>query len=396
MQNTTKKVFIVAAKRTPIGGFGGELASIAATELGAKAIDAALQQSGVATDQVDEILMGNVLSANVGQAPARQASRKAGLPDNVPATTINKVCASGMKAVSIGVQQILLGDADIVVAGGMESMSQVPFYDASARWGAKYGHQKLIDGLQKDGLTDVYSEQAMGNCGESCAAKYEFTREQQDEYAISSYERSKQAWDGGKFAAEVVEVTVAGRKGDTVITEDEEFRQVNIGKIPQLRPSFSKEGTITAANASTLSDGAAALVLASEEKVKELGLKPIAEVIAYADAEQDPEWFTTTPSIATEKVLKKAGLTKDDIDYFEFNEAFSVVALANAKILGLATEKINVYGGAVALGHPLGCSGARILVTLSSVLKQEGGTHGLAAICNGGGGASAMIIKKYE
>ncbi|MFD2743825.1 MULTISPECIES: acetyl-CoA C-acyltransferase [Sphingobacterium] len=396
MQNTTKKVFIVAAKRTPIGGFGGNLSSLSAPELGAKAIDAALQQSGLAADQLDEILMGNVLSANVGQAPARQASRKAGLPDNIPATTINKVCASGMKAVSIGVQQILLGDADIVVAGGMESMSQVPFYDASARWGAKYGHQQLIDGLQKDGLTDVYSGQAMGNCGEACAAKYEFTREQQDEYAISSYQRSKQAWNDKKFATEVVEITVNGRKGDTVVTEDEECRQVNIDKIPQLRPSFNKVGTITAANASTLSDGAAALILASEEKVQKLGLKPIAEIIAYADAEQDPEWFTTTPSIVTEKVLKKAGMTKDEIDYYEFNEAFSVVALANAKILELSTDKINVYGGAVALGHPLGCSGARILVTLSSILKQEGGTYGLAAICNGGGGASAMIIKKHD
>lgn len=396
MQNATKKVFIVAAKRTPIGSFGGALSSLTAPTLGAKAIDAAVQQSGIAANQIDEVLMGNVLSANVGQAPARQASRSAGLPDGIPATTINKVCASGMKAISIGVQQILLGDADVVVAGGMESMSQVPYYDTSARWGAKYGHKSLIDGLQNDGLTDAYSEQAMGNSAESCASKYSFSREEQDQYAISSYERSKQAWEGGKFSSEVVEVTVSGRKGETVVSEDEEFRQVNIDKIPQLRPAFQKDGTVTAANASTLNDGAAALVLASEEKVKQLGLQPIAEVIAYADAEQDPEWFTTTPSIATEKVLKKAGLTKDDMDYFEFNEAFSVVALANAKILGLSTEKINVYGGAVALGHPLGCSGARILVTLSSVLQQENGTYGLAAICNGGGGASAMIIKKCE
>ncbi len=394
MQNNNKRVFIVAAKRTPIGGFGGTLSSLSAPKLGGKAIEAVITSSGIATREVNEVLMGNVLSANVGQAPARQASKQAGLPDSIPATTINKVCASGMKAISIGVQQILLGDADVVVAGGMESMSQVPFYDNATRWGAKYGHQQLIDGLQKDGLTDVYSDQAMGNCGESCASKYNISREDQDNYAISSYERSAKAWDSGKFANEVVNITISGRKGDVVVSEDEEFRQVKVDKITQLRPSFQKDGTITAANASTLSDGAAAVLLVSEEKLKELGLTPLAEVIAYADAEQDPEWFTTTPSIATEKVLKKAGLNIGEIDFFEFNEAFSVVALANAQILGLDTEKVNVYGGAVALGHPLGCSGARIVVTLTSVLQQEGGNYGLAAICNGGGGASAMIIKK--
>lgn len=389
-----KKVYIVAAKRTPMGSFGGGLSALSAPALGAKAIEAVMQESGVAADQVDEVLMGCVLQANVGQAPARQASKLAGLADQVSATTINKVCASGMKAIAIAAQQIMLGDADIVVAGGMESMSQVPYYAAGTRWGAKYGHQSLVDGLQKDGLTDVYSEQAMGNCGETCAEKYQLSREQQDEYAITSYTRSKEAWESGKFAGEVVPVTITSRKGEVTIAEDEEFRQVRIDKIPQLRPSFKKDGTITAANASTLSDGGAAVLLVSEDKLNELGLTPLAEIIAYADAEQDPEWFTTTPSIATEKVLKKAGLTSDQIDYFEYNEAFSVVALANAQILGLSLDKMNVYGGAVALGHPLGCSGARIVVTLTSVLRQEGGDYGLAAICNGGGGASAMIIRK--
>ena len=389
-----KKVYIAAAKRTPMGSFGGGLSALSAPELGAKAISAVMEQSGVYPEKVDEVLMGCVLQANMGQAPARQASKMAGLADEVPATTINKVCASGMKAIMIGAQQILLGDADVIVAGGMESMSQVPYYAPTTRWGAKYGHQSLVDGLQKDGLTDAYSDQAMGNCGETCAEKYNISREQQDEYAIASYTRSKEAWESGKFSHEVVPITISGRKGDVTVREDEEFRQVKMDKISQLRSSFKKDGTITAANASTLSDGAAAVLLVSEEKLNELGLTPIAEVVAYADAEQSPEWFTTTPSVATEKVLRKAGLTMDQIDFFEFNEAFSVVALANAQILGLPLDKTNVYGGAVALGHPLGCSGARIVVTLASVLQQEGGQYGLAAICNGGGGASAMIIKK--
>ncbi len=389
-----KRVFIIAAKRTAMGSFGGALSSISATELGAKAISAVIEESGIDALQIDEVYMGSVLQANLGQAPARQASKFAGLSDHIPATTINKVCASGMKAISIAAQQILLGDAHVVVAGGMESMSQVPYYDVAARWGAKYGDQKLIDGLAKDGLTDVYSNQAMGNCGEVCAEKYSISREDQDEYAIQSYTRSKIAWESGKFTKEVTPVEINSRKGTVVVSEDEEYKQVNFEKLSQLRPSFKSDGTITAANASTLSDGAAAVLLVSEEKMKELGLKPIAEIIAYADAEQAPEWFTTTPAIATQKVLQKAGLTMDDMDYFEFNEAFSVVALANAKLLSLSTNQINVYGGAVALGHPLGCSGARIIVTLSSVLHQENGNYGLAAICNGGGGASAMIIKK--
>ncbi|WKK57912.1 thiolase family protein [Sphingobacterium sp. BN32] len=389
-----KKVYIVAAKRTAMGSFGSALSSFTASQLGAKAIEAVVSEIGLEKDQIDEVLMGCVLQANVGQAPARQAARFAGLPDHIPATTINKVCASGMKAISLGVQQILLGDADVVVAGGMESMSQVPYYSATTRWGAKYGDQNLIDGLQKDGLTDVYSNEAMGNCGELCADKYHISREDQDSYAIQSYTRSKTAWETGKFANEVTPVEVVSRKGTVSVAEDEEFKMVNFDKVAQLKPVFKTDGTITAANASTLSDGAAAVILMSEEKVKELNIKPLAEVVAYADAEQDPAWFTTTPAIATQKVLKKAGLTIDDIDYFEFNEAFSVVALANAQLLEIATDKINVYGGAVALGHPLGCSGARIIVTLNSVLHQESGSIGLAAICNGGGGASAMIIKK--
>lgn len=389
-----RKVYIVAAKRTPMGSFGSSLSSISATELGAIAIKAVLDEVNLELHEVDEVYMGSVLQANLGQAPARQASKYSGLPDSVPATTVNKVCASGMKAISIAVQQILLGDAEVVIAGGMENMSQVPFYDTSARWGAKYGDQKLFDGIQKDGLTDVYSTQAMGNCGELCAEKYNITRADQDEYAIQSYTRSKIAWETGKFKKEVVPVEVQSRKGSVLVDEDEEYKNINFEKIGQLRPSFKSEGTITAANASTLSDGAAAVILMSEEKVKELGLTPLVEVLSYADAEQSPEWFTTTPAAATEKVLQKVGLTVDDIDFFEFNEAFSVVALANSKLLNISDEQMNVYGGAVALGHPLGCSGARIIVTLISVLLQEGGELGLAAICNGGGGASAMIIKK--
>lgn len=389
-----KKVYIVAAKRTAMGSFGSSLATVSSTELGATVIKAVMDEIKLEKHHVDEVYMGSVLQANLGQAPARQASKFAGLPDHVPATTINKVCASGMKAISIGVQQILLGDAQVVIAGGMENMSQVPFYDTAARWGAKYGDQKLTDGIQKDGLTDVYSDKAMGNCGELCAEKYEISRADQDEYAIQSYTRSKIAWETGKFKNEVVPVEVKSRKGSVMVDEDEEFKNINFEKVSQLKTSFKTDGTITAANASTLSDGAAAVILMSEEKVNELGVKPLAEVIAYADAEQSPEWFTTTPTAATQKVLQKVGLTVDDIDYFEFNEAFSVVALANAKLLNISEDQMNVYGGAVSLGHPLGCSGARIIVTLTSVLHQENGQLGLAAICNGGGGASAMILKK--
>lgn len=389
-----RKVFIVTAQRTAIGGFGGGLSGLSASQLGAEVVGAIVRDTGLQGGDVDELLMGNVLQANVGQAPARQVAKKSGLPDNIPATTINKVCASGMKAVALATQAIRLGDADVVLAGGMESMSQVPYYAVSTRWGAKYGDQILVDGLQKDGLSDAYSQDAMGVFAELCADKYEISREQQDAYAISSYKRSQEAWEAGKFENEVVPVTVHTRKGEQVISRDEEFNQVNYDKIPALRPAFKKDGTVTAANASTISDGAAVLMLMSEEKMLGLGLTPLAEIIAYADAEQSPEWFTTTPSIATEKVLKKAGLSIDDIDFFEFNEAFSVVALANAKILNLDLNKVNVYGGAVSLGHPLGCSGARILVTLTSVLAQEGGTYGLAAICNGGGGASAMVLKR--
>jgi len=390
----SEKVYVVAAKRTAIGGFGGSLASLAATELGAKVIQGALENIDLDRNQIDEVYLGSVLQANLGQAPARQASKLAGLPDRVNATTINKVCASGMKAISIAAQQILLGDAHVVIAGGMESMSQVPFYDSSARWGAKFGHQQLIDGLLNDGLTDVYSNQSMGSCAELCAEKYEISRSDQDAHAIESYKRSQLAWDTGKFDQEVIPVEVKSKKDVLWVKQDEELKSANFERMLQLRPSFKSQGTITAANSSTLSDGAAALVLMSAEKVKELKIEPLAEIISYADAEQSPEWFTTTPTLAVKKVLLKAGLTLHDIDYFEFNEAFSVVALANAKLLGLSLENINVYGGAVSLGHPLGCSGARIIVTLSSVLLQEGGRIGLAAICNGGGGASAMIIKK--
>ncbi len=381
----SKSVFIVAAKRTPIGSFGGALSSISATKLAARVVRAVVDEAGIASDLVDEIIMGAVLQADLGQAPARQVARFAGLSDHTTATTINKVCASGMKAIAVAAQSILLGDADVVIAGGMESMSRVPYYADAMRWGAKFGAQSLSDGLQRDGLSDAYSNDAMGVFAELCAEKYHIGREEQDNYAISSYKRSLDAWQKNKFLSEVQPITVQSRKGEVLVSRDEEFSQVNFDKIPELKPAFKKEGTVTAANASTISDGAAAVLLMSGEKLEELGLVPLAEIIAYADAEQVPEWFTTTPSIATNKVLKKAGLTIDDIDYFEFNEAFSVVALANAQILGLPLNKVNVYGGAVSLGHPLGCSGARIVVTLSSILRQEGGSLGLAAICNGGG-----------
>ncbi|MFD1768790.1 thiolase family protein [Sphingobacterium suaedae] len=389
-----RRVFIVAAQRTPIGSFGGALSTVSATQLGASAVTAALQQGGVDAQEVDELFMGCVLQAGLGQAPARQVCKYAGMPDQVPATTINKVCASGMKAVSFGVQSILLGDADIVVAGGMESMSQVPYYVPSARWGAKYGAQALLDGLQRDGLSDAYNQQAMGVFGELCAETFGIGRDAQDAYAKLSYERARQAWAKGKFDKEVYPVRIDTRKGEHIVQQDEECVHVQFDKMTSLKPVFKPEGTITAANASTLSDGAACLVLVSEEKMNVLGLKPIAEIVAYADAEQAPEWFTTTPARATEKVLAKAGLSVADIDFFEINEAFAVVALANAQTLQIAEDRLNVYGGAVSLGHPLGCSGARIITTLTSVLQQENGHYGLAAICNGGGGASAMILRR--
>lgn len=387
-------VCIVSAVRTPMGSFGGQLRSIAATRLGAHVVKAACEKAGIQADQVDEVIMGCVLQAGLGQAPARQTARFAGLPDQVRATTVNKVCASGMKAVSMAVQSILLGDAEIVVAGGMESMSNVPFYHAQTRWGNKYGSTTLADGLQLDGLTDVYHQYPMGNAAELCAAKYGIDRSAQDAYAIESYRRSQHATQEGLFKAEIVPVELPSKKGDPVLMDkDEEPFQVDFNKILQLKPAFDKAGTITAANASTMNDGAAALVLMSIEKAAELGLQPLALIRGYADAEQAPEWFTTTPALAIPIALKKAGLTQDQISFFEINEAFSVVALANQQLLQLSPASLNVRGGAVSLGHPLGCSGARILVTLVHLLQQENKRYGAAGICNGGGGGSAMILE---
>lgn len=389
-----KQVYIISAVRTPIGSFGGALKDIAATQLGATAIKAAIEKAGIQPDQVDEVLMGCVMQANLGQSPARQASKFAGLPDSVIATTVNKVCASGMKAIAQGAQSILLGDADIVVAGGMESMSNVPFYVSNMRWGNKYGNTPLIDGLAKDGLTDVYNNYAMGNAAELCAKECNFSREDQDGFAIESYKRSQKAWEDGKFNDEVIPVHIPQRKGDPIqFKKDEEPFNVKFDKIAGLKPAFVKDGTVTAANASTMNDGAAALVLMSSDKAHELGLKPIAIIASYADAEQAPEWFTTTPSLAVPKAVKKAGMQMNDVDFFELNEAFSVVGLANIQKMGLDAAKVNVHGGAVSIGHPLGCSGARIIVTLINVLKQNNGKVGAAGICNGGGGASAMVIK---
>ena len=389
------EVFILAATRTPIGSFSGALSSVHACRLGAVAIKGALEKSMVAPDAVDEVFMGNVLSANLGQAPARQAAVFAGLPSKVICTTVNKVCASGMKAVVFGAQSIQLDDAEIVVAGGMENMSQAPYYLPKARSGYGYGHGELVDGLLKDGLTDVYDQIGMGVCGDRTASKYDITRLQQDEFAVSSYQRSASATESGYFKNEIIPVEIPSAKGGdaVVITEDEEFKKVKFEKIPTLKPVFSKDGSVTAANASTLNDGAAAIILASQEAVQRSGLKPIARIVAYADAEQEPAWFTTTPILATKKVLSKAGLSLNDIDYFEVNEAFSVVALAFMKELEVPHDKLNVYGGAVSLGHPLGASGARIITTLLSVLRQKNGKLGLATICNGGGGASAIIIE---
>ncbi|MCW5924396.1 MAG: acetyl-CoA C-acyltransferase [Saprospiraceae bacterium] len=390
-----KEVFIVSAVRTPIGSFGGVLAGISATQLGAAAIKGALEKAGVATNEVNEVLMGNVVSANLGQAPARQAARFAGLPDNVPCTTINKVCASGMKAITIGAQSIMLGINDIVVAGGMENMSQIPYYLPNARWGLKYGNGELVDGLAKDGLTDVYNQKAMGVCGDATAAKYNISREEQDAFAIDSYKRAAAATEAGFFKSEIVPVTIPQKKGDPLqIVEDEEYKKVMFDKIPGLRPAFTPDGTVTAANASTINDGATALILASEEAVKRLGLKPIAKIRGFADAEQEPEWFTTAPTVAAPKALKMAGVSKNDIDFFEVNEAFSVVALAFEKVMEVPHNQTNVFGGAVSLGHPLGASGARIVTTLNNVLQQKNGKLGLAAICNGGGGATAIVIER--
>ncbi len=391
---SSKTVYIVSAVRTPIGSFGGSLKDFSATQLGAIAIKGAIAKAGIDGALVNEVLMGCVIQANTGQAPARQAAKFAGLPDSVVATTVNKVCASGMKAIAQGAQAILLGDADIVVAGGMESMSNVPFYSPNLRWGNKYGNVQLIDGLAKDGLTDVYHNTAMGNAAELCAKDCQISREDQDAFAIESYQRSQKAWNNGWFQDEIVPVEIPQRKGDPILfSKDEEPFNVKFDKIPELKPAFIKDGTVTAANASTMNDGAAALVLMSQEKAEALGVKPLAIIRAYADAEQAPEWFTTTPSLALPKAVAKAGLTMTDIDFVELNEAFSVVGIANTQKLGLNPEKVNVHGGAVSLGHPLGCSGARIIVTLINVLKQQGGKLGAAGICNGGGGASAMVIE---
>lgn len=389
-----KEVYIVSAVRTPMGSFLGSLSTVPATKLGSVAIKGALDKIGLAADKVEEVYMGNVLQAGEGQAPARQAALGAGIPNTVPCTTINKVCSSGLKAVMMAAQAIKAGDADIIVAGGMENMSMVPFYQKSARTGSKFGHTQLVDGLVHDGLTDAYDNNVMGVCAEKCASDHGFSREEQDRFAVESYERSTRSWAEGRFDAEIVPVEIPQRKGDPVIVnEDEEYKNVNLDKIPQLRPVFKNDGTVTAANASTLNDGASAVILMSKEKADELGIKPLAKILGYADAAQEPEWFTTAPAKALPKAVAKAGLQMSDVDYFELNEAFSVVGLANTKILGLDPHKVNVNGGAVSLGHPLGSSGSRILVTLINVLKQNAGKYGGIGICNGGGGASAMVIE---
>ncbi len=388
-----KEVYIVSAVRTPLGSFGGVFAGISATQLGAYAIKGALDKIKLDGKHVTEVYMGSVLQANLGQAPARQAAKFAGLPDSVNCTTVNKVCASGMKSIALAAQSIMLGENEVVVAGGMENMSNAPYYLENNRWGAKYGNGVVIDGLAKDGLQDVYGNVPMGNCAELCAKEKNFSREEQDAFAIESYKRSAAAWTAGKFKEEVIPVTVKTKKGDVVVAEDEEYKNVNFEKIPGLKPVFLKDGTITAANASTMNDGAAALVLMSKEKAESLGLKPLAKIVSFADAEQAPEWFTTTPSLAVPKAVEKGGLKMSDINYYELNEAFAVVGLANIKAMNLDASKVNVNGGAVSLGHPLGCSGARIIVTLINVLKQNNAKYGAAGICNGGGGASAMVIQ---
>ncbi len=389
-----KTVYIVSVARTPIGAFNGVLAPLSATQLGAIAIKGALEKAGVAPEMVNEVFMGNVISAGLGQAPATQAMIYAGIPNTVPATVINKVCASGSKAIMVAAQSIMMGINDVVVAGGMESMSNIPYYLDKARNGYRLGHGTIIDGMIKDGLWDVYKDYHMGNAAEMCARDYKFSREDQDAFAIESYTRAQNAYKKNAFDAELIPVEVPVRGKDPIsITEDEEYLKVNFDKLKTLKPAFEKDGTITAANASKLNDGASALVLMSEEKVKELGLKPLAKIIAFADAAQAPEWFTTAPALAIPKALKWAGLDIKDIDYFELNEAFSVVGMVNNHLLGLDDKKVNVYGGAVSLGHPLGSSGSRIVATLTSVLKQEGGKYGVTGICNGGGGASAIVIE---
>jgi acetyl-CoA C-acetyltransferase len=390
----SKEVFIVAAVRTPMGSFMGSLSSVSAPHLGGTAIKGAIAKSGVKPEWIDEVFMGNVLQAGVGQAPARQAALFAGLDANTPCTTVNKVCASGMKAIMLGAQTILAGDNEIVVAGGMENMSSVPHY-LNGRQGVKLGDLKVIDGMVKDGLTDVYNQVHMGVCADECAVEYNFSREDQDAFAVSSYEKAANAWSAGKFNDEIVAVEVPQRKGDAIqISEDEEYKNIKLDKIPSLKPAFGKEGTVTAANASTLNDGASALILASKEAVEKYGLKPLAKIRAYADAAQDPKKFTTAPAKALPIALERAGLSVDDIDFWELNEAFSVVGLANTKILGINPAKVDVNGGAVALGHPLGSSGSRIVVTLINVLKQNNAKLGAAGICNGGGGASAIVIER--
>ena len=391
-----KEVVIISAVRTPIGSFGGVLASLSATELGAIALKGALEKAGVAPSEVEQVIMGNVISANLGQAPARQAAKKAGLPDTVECTTVNKVCASGSKAIMYAAQAIMLGQADVVLAGGMESMSNVPYYLDKARFGAKYGHGQMIDGLVRDGLWDPYHDYAMGNAAENTAKEMGITREQQDAFAIESYTRSAAAAKAGKKKDEIVPVIIESRGKTTVIEDDEEYLKVDFAKVPGLKPAFIKEGgTVTAANASTLNDGAAAVLLMSREKADALGLTPIGRILGFADAEQAPEWFTTSPALAIPKALKNAGKTAADVDFYEINEAFSVVSLANNQLLNLEGSKVNAYGGAVSLGHPLGASGARIVTTLMNVLKNEGGKIGVSGICNGGGGASAIVVERF-
>ena len=387
-----KEVVIVSAVRTPIGSFLGSLSEVSATKLGATAIKAAMEKVDLDPTKVDEVFMGNVVQAGVGQAPAKQAALYAGIPDSVPCTTVNKVCASGMKSIALAAQAIKCGDADIVVAGGMENMSMIPHY-MNGRKGQKFGNIQIEDGLLKDGLVNVYDGKHMGTCGDACASKYDFSREDQDAFAIESYKRSAEAWKSGKFNSEVIPVEIPQRRGEPIIMkEDEEYKNVKFEKVAQLRPAFSKDGTVTAANASTLNDGAAALIIMSKEKAEELQIKPIAMISGYADASQEPEWFTTAPAKALPKALSHAGIAADQVDFYELNEAFSVVGLANIKLLDLDANKVNVHGGAVSLGHPLGCSGARIIVTLINVLHHNGGKIGAAGICNGGGGASAMVI----
>lgn len=390
-----KEVFIIAAVRTPLGSFGGSLSTLSATALGSAAIKGALEKAGVPAAEIQEVFMGNVCSANLGQAPARQAALGAGIGISVPCTTVNKVCSSGMKSIMFAAQTIQLGLNDLAVAGGMESMSNIPYYVPKARWGYKYGDATLVDGLAKDGLTDAYDHKAMGTCADATAEKYQISREEQDRYAIRSYKLAAETTEKGWFRDEIVGVEIPQRKGDPIIVaEDEEFKRVKFDKIPSLRPAFNKDGTVTAANASTINDGASALILASAEKVKELGLKPIAKILAYADAAQEPQWFTTAPTLAAPKALERAGMSWDDVDYLEVNEAFAVVPMAFGQELKITEDKMNVFGGAVSLGHPLGASGARIVTTLTNVLAHRDANIGLATLCNGGGGASALVIER--